>query len=357
MVRTPSSRQLVVFLVIGLVVVGLVPGVASAQEGIGGSVTVESGETVSSISGVYGTIIVEGTVTGDVSGTAGNIVIREGGVVEGSLQAAAGNIRISGTVAGDVSTGAGSVHLTDSGIVDGDFEVGAGDVRIDGTINGDAQVGADTIRLGDGAAIAGSLTYDGTLEGNRDAVAGEITRDTSLGPNFVTDLQPIASVFFAVNAFILNLLLGVLLLGLFPNFSTRVADRVRTDPAKSGLIGLAVLIGIPVLLVAFAITVIGIPIAFVGLLAFFAVVWVGTVYGRFAVGMWLLSLADIHNRWAALVVGLLLAVVFWQIPILGGLLNGIIFLLGLGAFVLALVARRSRITLRSGATVTESPAD
>lgn len=350
MVATSRKRQLLVLLVGMTLFLTLFPGVVAAQSGVGGTVTVESGETVSSVSGVYGTIVIEGTVTGDVAGVAGDIVIRDGGVVEGNLEAAAGNIRIAGTVEGDVSTGTGSIHLTETGTVGGNFEVGAGNVRIDGTINGDAQVGAEAIRLGEPATIAGSLTYDGDLEGNRDAVQGDITRDRSLGPTLFTDLQPVATWIFTVNAFILNLLLGVLLLGLFPKFSDRVATRVETDPAKTGLVGFGVLLGIPILLILVAITVIGIPLSIIGVLAFLVFSWIGLVYGRFAIGSWLLSYADVDNKWAALAVGLLLAVFLGQIPIIGGLLNFIIFLLGLGALVIGLVTRRRRIAESSEQT-------
>lgn len=358
MVATSRKQQLSVLLVGIAVVLTLFSGVAVAQSGVGGTVTVESGETVSSLSGAYGTIIIEGTVTGDVSGAAGNIVIREGGVVGGDLEAAAGNIRIAGTIGGDVSTGGGSIYLTETGIVEGNFAVGAGDVRIDGIINGDAEVGAETIRLGETATIAGSLTYDGSLEGNLDAVQGDITEDSSLGVNILTDFRPFAKWIFTINTFVFNLLLGALLLGLLPNFSDRVADRVATEPAKTGLAGIGTFLGVPILLVLVAITVVGIPISLVGLLAFLVFSWIGLVYGRFAVGLWLLSFADVDSRWVGLVVGLLLAVVLWQIPVIGGLLNLIIFLLGLGALVLGLVTRRRRIAGPSEqTTVDETPAD
>lgn len=356
MTETSAQRVLAVISA-ALLVLTLFSGVAAAQSGSGGTTTVGSGETVSGISGVYGTIIVDGTVEGDISGVAGNIVISEGGVVEGDLEAAAGNIRIEGRVTGSVSTGAGSITLADTGVVEGDFEVGAGEVVIDGTIEGNAQIGAETIRLGDGASIAGSLRYDGTLEGNRGAVAGEITRDRTLGGNLVTDIQPVATWVFTLSAFLFNLSLGALLVGLFPEFSNSVADRVRNDPLRSGLAGFVAVVAIPVVLVLIAISVVGIPISLVGLLAFLTFAWVGLVYGRLAVGVWLLSLADIENTWAGLVVGLLVAVVLGQIPVVGGLLNFAIFVLGLGALVLGLVQRRRRLRTPSGPTATEATTD
>lgn len=350
MATTLVNRQLLAVLVGTIVVLSVFPGVATAQSGVGGTVVVESGETVSQVSGAYGTIVIEGTVTGDVSGVAGDIVVREGGVIEGNLDAAAGSIRISGTIRGDLSSGAGSLYLSETGLVEGRVDVGAGDVRIDGTVQGDANIGAETIRLGEAASIGGSLTYDGSLEGNRDAVAGDITRDRSLGPSTITDFQPVASWVFSVNAFVLNLALGALLLGLFPEFSDRVSERVRANPGKSALAGLGVTVAVPVLLVAVAITVVGIPLSIVGLLSFLIVAWIGLVYGRFAVGSWLLSLVDVDNRWAALLVGLVVGAVLWWLPIVGSFLNLVIFLLGLGALVLGLVTRRRRLSASEGTT-------
>ena len=352
-----TQRRVLAVLITMVVVVSLVPGVGAAQSGVGDSTVVERGESVSSISGVYGSIIIEGTVTGDVSGVAGNIVVRDGGVVEGDFEAAAGSIRIGGTVQGTVSTGAGSIYLTDSGVVEGNFDVGAGDVRIEGTIRGDAQIGAETIRLGEAAAIDGSLTYDGSLEGNRDAVSGDITRDRSLGGDIMTDIQPVATWIFAINAFILNLLLGVLLLGLFPNFSDGVADRVRSSPLRSGLVGIALVVGFPIVLILVAITIVGIPVSIAGLLAFLVFAWIGLVYGRFAVGVWLLSALGIGNRWGGLVVGLVLAAILGQIPLIGGVINLVIFLLGIGSLAISLVTRRRRIDRSSGPTATPAAAD
>lgn len=352
-----TQRSVLAVLIAMVVVVSIVPGVGAAQSGVGDSTVVESGERVSDISGVYGTIIIEGTVTGDVSGVAGNIVVRDGGVVEGDFEAAAGSIRIAGTVQGSVSTGAGSIYLTESGLVEGDFDVGAGDVRIEGTIRGDAQVGAETIRLGEAAAIDGSLTYDGSLEGNRDAVSGDITRDRSLGGDIVTDIQPVATWIFAINAFILNLLLGALLLGLFPKFSDSVVDRVRATPLRSGLVGIGLVVGIPIVLILVAITIVGIPVSLAGLLAFLVFAWIGLVYGRFAVGVWLLSAANVDNRWAGLVVGLVLAAILGQIPLIGGGVNLVIFLLGVGSLAISLVTRRRRLGRRSGPASTTAAAD
>lgn len=334
-----AARSIIACLLAAVLVISLVPGTALAQTGGGQAIVIEEGETVSEVNAIAGSVIVHGTVTGDVSATAGNVLIT--GTVEGDLNVATGNLRIPGTVEGDVATGAGNVRLEDGGVVGGNFQVGAGTVSIEGEIGGDATIGAETITLGENAMIAGSLTYDGSLEGNRDAVAGEITRDQSLGVTDTT-FEPFNSWVVALYSFLVNLVLGAVLLTALPRFSASVADRVASAPLRSGLVGLGVIVGVPILLVLLLITVVGIPLSLAGMVAFALLTWIAVVYGRFAIGTWLLSLAGAGNRWVALVLGLLIGAILSLVPIVGGLLNAIIFLLGLGAISLVLYERNRR---------------
>ncbi len=341
-----SLRVGIVVLIAIVLFVGGAPGLATAQSGVGGTIVVGEDETVSEVNAVGGAVIVHGTVTGDVSGAAGDVLIT--GTVDGDVNVAAGSLQISGRVGGDVAAGAGSIHLEENATVGGNFDVGAGEVRIDGTIDGDARIGAETIYLGETASIGGSLTYDGDLRGNLDAVAGDIVHDRTLGPTIGPDLQPLVTWVFAVYAFVANLLLGAILLALFPRFSEDVADRVISEPLPTGLVGLGVLVGFPLLLLILLLTIIGIPLALAGVLVFILLAWVGLIYGRFALGMWLVSLSGreqfggIDRRWVALVLGLLLGGALAVVPVVGDIVNVLLFLLGLGALTLGLFGRRGK---------------
>ncbi|WP_430540854.1 bactofilin family protein [Natrialbaceae archaeon AArc-T1-2] len=334
-------HTLVLAVVIG-VVLGTLPGLVLAQSGsgVGGTIVVEEGETVDEVDGIAGNVIVDGTVRGDVRGVAGNVYVN--GEVGGDVDVFGGNLEITGTVDGDVDSASGNVVVAENATVGGEVSVAAGNVDVFGTIEGDASIAAETIRLGDAASIGGDLTYAGTLVGDTDAVAGEVREDTSIGN--VTGLETLPSLepILGLYALVLNLLLGALLLALFPRFSDGVVDRVSTEPVKTGLVGLAVLVGVPIVLVAIAITIIGIPITIVGAFAFAFLVWVGIVYGRFAVAAWLLAQVDVDNRWLALVVGLVSAALLAQVPIVGDFLNFLVFLLGLGALAGGLYALRGR---------------
>ncbi|SFC24565.1 protein CcmA, bactofilin family [Halobiforma haloterrestris] len=345
--REPSRARIAVAVVLAALVCATPVAAATApvaQTGtdvrIGATIVVDEGETVDGLEAIGGTILVEGTVTGDVEAVGGDV--RIDGDVQGDVDAVGGTVTIGGDVGGDVGTAAGSLEILEGATVDGTLSAGAATVTIDGTVVGDASVGAETIRLGDNAALEGDLRYGGSLEGNTDAVAGEIERDSSIGvgSDLAPTVEPLASWVFALYAFALNLLLGAVLLALFPRFSAGVADRVASNPVRTGLVGLGVLVGVPILLVATAITVIGIPLTIVGTFAFLLVIWIGIVYGRFAVAAALLSLAGVENRWLALVVGLLGGAVLGQVPYVGDPLNLLIFLLGLGALASTLYGPR-----------------
>lgn len=344
-----SSVRIVAVLLVALLVgsvptAGLAAGGPAAPDGpvaqpaqstVGGTVTVADGETVDGITAVAGTIVVEegGTVEGDVSGLAGNVYVD--GTVEGDVSVAAGNVEIGGTVSGDVSAAAGNLLIAEGATVGG-VEAGAGKVRLEGTVEGDVSVGAETIVLGEEASIGGDMRYDGDLEGTEGAVAGDLVRDSTVGVEVGPTIGPATSWLFDAYALLLNLLLGAVLLVLFPRFSAGVADRVAGEPVRTGLVGLGVLVAVPVVLVAVAITVVGIPVAFVGSLLFALAIWIGTVYGRFAVAAWLLSAAGVEHRWLALVVGLVAGAILGLVPYLGGLINLLVFLLGFGALAAGL---------------------
>jgi len=95
-------------------------------------------------------------------------------------------------------------------------------------------------------------------------------------------------------------------------------------------------------LLLIAITVVGIPLSIIGVFLFIGFVWVGAVYGRYAIGTWLSGLAGTGNRWVGLLVGVLVVAALKRLPFLSGLVELLVVLLGLGALSLAVVDRYRR---------------
>lgn len=145
--------------------------------------------------------------------------------------------------------------------------------------------------------------------------------------------------------FVVNLLLGAVLLALLPRFSTRVAAPVAREPLRTGAFGLATSLVAPVVLALFGLSLFGIPLALVGAALLVALWWVGAVYGRFAAGMCLLAAVPralaalgidsqpVTNRWAGLLVGVVVVALLTRIQYLGSVVDAAVVLLGAGALV------------------------
>jgi len=341
--RTEQLGRVGALLVGMLVVLATVPGLAMAApvQSVGGTVIVAEGETVDSVQAAGGTVIVRGTVTGNVEAAGGSVIIP--GTVEGDVSAGAGSVEITGQVDGDVSVGAGSLTIGPEAVIGGQLEAGAGSIRIAGTVAGDVEVGAGSIVLEPTATFRGDVRYDGELDDRGATIEGELVRDPSINKDEFRPFGGFGSAVFDFYGFLVNLVLGAVLLLLFPGASRRLSSRLQNEPLSTGLYGLVALIGIPILLILVAITIVGIPLAIIGALLFALALWVGSIYGRYAVGEWLVGYVGSDNRWLALVVGLVVIGLLSLAPLLGGLVEFLVLLLGFGGVgVLAVEAIRGR---------------
>ncbi|WP_435360112.1 bactofilin family protein [Haloarchaeobius sp. DFWS5] len=351
---TSGKRRVLVLFVTFLLVLASVPGLVAGESAVAGTYVVDEGETVDGLEVVGATVVVRGTVDGDLSGAAADVRIEDTGVVTGDVNVGAASVTIAGRVDGDVNVGAATLRLLDGAVVGGNLAAGASDATLAGEVTGNVELGADTIRVDDTAVVGGDFRYDGELDRAEGAsIAGTVVRDEELG-GYEFSLAPswaegLIDGLFTVYAFVVNLVVGALLLLVLPGFSRRVSDQVVASPLKTGGVGLLTLLAVPVLLIALALTIIGIPFTIVGALLFALVAWVAAIYGRFAIGSWLVAKAGGDNRWLALVVGLLVGVVFGWVPYVDGVLEALVFLLGLGALALVLYrdfqSRRQRRTV------------
>ncbi|WP_323677486.1 polymer-forming cytoskeletal protein [Halorubellus sp. PRR65] len=348
------ATALVVLLVLALTTA---PGLAAAETRAGSTVTVGPGETVDGLDVAAATVVVHGTVNGDLSGAAADVRISESGVVTGDVNVAAASLSIDGEVRGDVSAGVATFVLGDAATVGGSVDVGAADATLAGQVDGDVTVGADTILVADSARVGGELRYDGDLtQRSGAAIAGDVVRDDSIGQNEF-QFSPVPDSAGAIYGFLANLVLGAVLLVAFPGTTRKVARTVTDTPVRAGAFGFATLVAVPVVLVALAITIVGIPLTILGAMLFALVAWTAVVYGWFAAASWTLGRLDVENDWLALAVGLLVAALVGFVPILGGILTFAVFLVGLGAIALVLDGyRRDHRNARRGATTDASTA-
>lgn len=338
-------RQFAVLAVVALVLAA-VPVASAGTVQAGGTVTVPAGTVHDGDLAVFGgTVVVHGTVDGSIEGLAGSILVT--GTVTGDIEAAAGSITIRGTVEGNVEGASEAIIVAEGARVGGSLETGSGSLTVDGAVDGDVEAGVEQLTVGPSAVIGGTLRYGAaTVDIAEGAtVAGGVQQvdgfGVSVGFPFVGDIGLFGALdgLFLVFGFLVNFLLGVVLLVAAPRFADRVAATGAGDALRSGLAGLLALVGTPVVLVALAVTIVGIPLSLAGIVVYLLVLWVGFVYGALIAGTWLAGRLDVDSRWAGLALGLAVAAVASLVP-LGGIVSLAFLLLGLGAFALSALALR-----------------
>ncbi|WP_411968372.1 bactofilin family protein [Haloferax sp. YSSS75] len=343
------NRTTLVAIFLAVLVVGSVAGVATAQQAppAGGAIVIGEGETYTGdLEAAGGSVIIAGTVDGDVSVAAGSVIVTDTGEVTGTLEGVAGSITISGIVGGDVNLAAGAILLRDTGTIGGSMEAGAGEIRLDGAVGGDVTVGAETLIVGPTAQIGGAMEYDAvtaTIDSGA-AIAGGATQVDDLNivgpPVFGIPVGqfegPVIPQWVFTGYWLLtNLVLGAIIVLVAPSFARRVTGLGTKKAVRSGGVGLLLFVAIPIVLLVLLLTIIGIPLSFAGGLGFLLVLWIASIYGALVFGTWALSLADYENRWAALFLGLFVLALLDFVPF-GSIVDFVVLLVGLGAFALAL---------------------
>ncbi|QZY01096.1 hypothetical protein K6T25_11575 [Halobaculum rubrum] len=128
--------------------------------------------------------------------------------------------------------------------------------------------------------------------------------------------------------FVINLLLGGALVAFGPEYAARKLDEFRDDPGETVVWGLIVGIGVPIALGILAITIIGLVIAIPGALVLAGVGIVGSAVMVGVVGSFLTHGGDPDGT--AVLVGALVLALATAIPVLGGLINWLVTLPGVG---------------------------
>lgn len=344
---TRVVRALLVALAV-LVVVGSAPVAAATSPTVGGNLFVGPDETVGETTFVGGDATIAGTVEGDLTVIGGSFELAENATVTGDVTVIGGSVRVAGAVGGNVDVTAGTVQLEESATIDGDVRVAAGEFHLAGTVDGDVVADVEVLAVLEPATIGGDLVHaedaDVTID-EAAAIDGEIRTDLAAEEDpgvTVPDVGPFGLAgLWSLYVVGFWLLFGALILFVAPRFGDDVLAEVGGHPLRSLGVGFVGLFFIPAVLVALAVTIIGIPLALIGFLALAVLLAIATVMGRYAIGAWFLSRAGLDHRYLALFLGVVGLAFLDRIPYLGATVNFVVFLLGLGA-VLVLLGRGVR---------------
>jgi hypothetical protein len=309
-----------------------------------------------------GDVVLAASVTGDAVLAGGNVVVKDS--VGQDLYAGGGNVSVEGAVArnarlaggnvdvratasigGRLSAAGGTVNVR--GPVGGSIEIGGGDVLIDSEVGGDVRVAAGNVRLGPRARIAGKLYHHGWVDVTRDPlaeVAGGIERREPRESRARRSQSSHGGWIWSVGL----VALAALIAGAFPAVATRLGAGVREKPGLAFFLGFIVLACAPVAALVLAITVIGIPIAVLLVLAYVILLAVGYAAAGVLLGdaaLARLRAADAgRTAWrvvAAAAAALAIALLA-RVPFVGWLFAFAAILVGIGAIAVAIADRYPR---------------
>ena len=308
----------------------------------------------------------------------GELIASAGTVrVDGDLVATGGQVILAGTVTGDVLAAAGSTTIT--GQVDGDLRAGTGQARIEGRVGEDVLLGAGQATVASGSRIGGDLIFatgrmqmDGAVAGSVLGSTGNYTEAGSVGgservnlaePDVAQEPTVADRVLDGLRRYVSILAIGVLLPWLLPRMFRGAAGTARERPLVSLGVGFLGFIGVIVALVLLILitVVVAVVLGLLGLESLTGVtVFAGLLVAAIIVFLLVLAVGFVAQAVAglalgrlvvrgegrsfpaslgALALGVLVVVLVAAIPIVGGWLEALLVLLGLGA--LLLMARRA----------------
>jgi cytoskeletal protein CcmA (bactofilin family) len=250
-----------------------------------------------------------------------------------------------GEVVGDVVVADGDVTV--SGRVSGDVVVAKGRVRIAGAVKGDVVAIADRMRIEPGARVGGDVLYADKkpVVASGAQVGGKVKRvnvDKATGPlGFAAGIG--AWLAISISA----LILGLVALWLAPGAAQAAYEAARARVGRSIAWGLGLFFGIPILGVILLVSLLGLPLGVLMLLAMLPLYALGYTTSAWLFGRRILG--PTRGRILAFLAGLAILRVIALIPILGGLVWFVATVFGLGVLVVAAGRARGR----SAAPVTQ----
>ena len=221
-----------------------------------------------------------------------------------------------------------SIYVKPDEVIDGDLNVVFGDAEIAGTVKGDVNTIFGRCVKDEGAAIGGQehcITDDAPR-----TIAPWIANSAALGTFADQDKQ----LFVKLGASAIVLLVFLL----FPVRMRLALDRIERHPGISALVGIGAVVAIVPVALLLLVSIVGIPLIFVEVAGLFAGVWLGTGAVALLIGRRLAELvwpATTPSPLWALVLGLVVVSAAETVPYVGWAVTAIVWLVGLGAAILA----------------------
>ncbi|HWP84213.1 MAG TPA: hypothetical protein VNN17_03415, partial [Terriglobia bacterium] len=249
--------------------------------------------------------------------------------------AAGGRLRIlpEATIGGDMILAGGDVIL--EGSLARSLRAVAGKILLNGAIAGPASVRTETMTIGASASLEDALSYFAPQEAAVDPAAklkGPVSFHLISGMDqaWLRWLLRRAGIAFFILRFAMTLAAGLLLFFLLQRVSQELIAFTLEHFWRELLLGFILFFVIPPVIFLIAITVVGVPVAFLGGLFHLGVGILSVIYSGIAIGALVLQRVRADSApvvsWSAVLIGIPTAFLVSLVPYFGLLLNAAFFL-------------------------------
>ena len=321
----------------------------------GGNVT-SSGKVNGDLAVGGGNILVNGAVSQDLFAGGGSITIVAD--IGDDLRVGGGNIIVSGKIGNDLVVGGGQTSISGAGVggdvlwaggmlrmdapVGGNMQLAGGEVVINSRVRGNVEFKGQKLTLGKNAVIDGNLTYSAQKEATVEAgavVKGQTNYEPLKAPRPpVSGKGIIAFLSLVFLGKFLALLVFALALGLFfRRYAAVLVGNSVAQPLLEMGRGLVILIVLPVMSIMLLVTLIGVPLGILGLIAFASLLLIASPLAAIIVGSvvhkWMFKSAEYQIAWQTILLGVAVYTLLGIIPIIGGIAKFVLILLALGSMM------------------------
>lgn len=298
-----------------------------------------------------GQLTVNGDVRDDLTAAGGSIIVN--GDVGGDVRVFGGQLTVNGVVGGELLALGGEITLTQESSVAGDAIIRGGSVNLGGKIDGNAKVSAETVNTGENAEILGNLELEAQQAGQIGSkVRGKLTevkQRTSERPQKGSSWSGFSWILGLIRKILAPLLVGGIIIYMFPGFVSGAAKIVGTSYVKSFITGLVMIILVPFIGLIFAITIVGFRLTALLYLTAVIKILVATLPVKLVVGEWAyIKLAKKKSKTIVYyATGVLVFTILYAIPVFGFLVKLAAGFVGFGAiWILAIRASGLKKTIK-----------
>lgn len=254
----------------------------------GGNISID-GVVLDDVRCAGGTIQLNGSVQGDFIVVGGKIEIGKDAIILGELLSSGGEVTLDGNVKGNIKNASGKFVL--NGVAEQELDIRGGNILINGQVVGKTVMAANVIELGTNAKFDGNVNYwnkDGSLDFNNSIAHGKATYTPELKiENGKWHYLGFASLIMVVGYLGTALVMMFVIQYLFSVTLRNAADTIKSASLKSLGLGVLFLVSVPVIIVIFFITIVGIPLGMLMLISYLTIILFATVIVSLLISNWI----------------------------------------------------------------------